>query len=300
VMDEKTNFRPYIIRLAIVFLICLIFVALFNEVTFILQKDENDRAPKTLELVIPAGTADQVNTGQDVLSIPSDLVFVLGDTLEVNITNGKIKNITCGGEFGAKPYPDFMAQHGLQTIAREKEMIYEVTGIPMKGTVDWVGRHRDTPKGMVEIHDYKTGLTWPQEALNRNLQFGSYYIAAKQAGYNVHRLWWGRTKDLLRYKKGGKYGRKGDFRGPFLYEIHIQDADITMIEAMHEAAVKGIRGGIYMPSGSVGPHAYCPMCEFEHHCPKFQVGRVTSSFRDDLEYQEELQKKLLRQEAKTK
>ena len=82
-MDKKTNFRPYIIRLAIVFLICLIFVALFNEVTFILQKDENDRAPKTLQLVIPAGTADQVNAGQDVLSIPSDLVFVLGDTLEV-------------------------------------------------------------------------------------------------------------------------------------------------------------------------------------------------------------------------
>ena len=33
-----------------------------------------------------------------------------GDTLEVDITNGRIKNLTRGGEFNAKPYPDFMAK----------------------------------------------------------------------------------------------------------------------------------------------------------------------------------------------
>jgi 3-isopropylmalate/(R)-2-methylmalate dehydratase small subunit len=33
-----------------------------------------------------------------------------GDTLDVDITNGKIRNMTRGGEFNAKPYPDFMAQ----------------------------------------------------------------------------------------------------------------------------------------------------------------------------------------------
>ncbi len=33
-----------------------------------------------------------------------------GDTLEIDITNGKIKNITRGGEYNAKPYPDFMAK----------------------------------------------------------------------------------------------------------------------------------------------------------------------------------------------
>jgi 3-isopropylmalate/(R)-2-methylmalate dehydratase small subunit len=32
------------------------------------------------------------------------------DALEVDITNGKIRNMTRGGEFNAKPYPDFMAQ----------------------------------------------------------------------------------------------------------------------------------------------------------------------------------------------
>ena len=33
-----------------------------------------------------------------------------GDTLEVDITNGKIRNLTRGGEFNAKTYPVFMAQ----------------------------------------------------------------------------------------------------------------------------------------------------------------------------------------------
>ena len=33
-----------------------------------------------------------------------------GDTLEVDLAKGKIKNLTKGLEFKAKPYPDFMAQ----------------------------------------------------------------------------------------------------------------------------------------------------------------------------------------------
>ena len=33
-----------------------------------------------------------------------------GDILEVDITNGKIRNLTRGGEFSAKPYTDFMAE----------------------------------------------------------------------------------------------------------------------------------------------------------------------------------------------
>ncbi|MFC1875236.1 3-isopropylmalate dehydratase small subunit [Chloroflexota bacterium] len=33
-----------------------------------------------------------------------------GDTLEIDINNGRIKNITRGGEYNAKPYPDFMAE----------------------------------------------------------------------------------------------------------------------------------------------------------------------------------------------
>jgi 3-isopropylmalate/(R)-2-methylmalate dehydratase small subunit len=33
-----------------------------------------------------------------------------GDTLEVDLSNGKIKNLTRGTEFEAKAYPDFMAE----------------------------------------------------------------------------------------------------------------------------------------------------------------------------------------------
>ena len=33
-----------------------------------------------------------------------------GDTLEVDLSSGKIKNLTNGKVFTAKPYPDFMAE----------------------------------------------------------------------------------------------------------------------------------------------------------------------------------------------
>jgi 3-isopropylmalate/(R)-2-methylmalate dehydratase small subunit len=33
-----------------------------------------------------------------------------GDVLEVDLASGKIKNLTSGMEFAAKPYPDFMAE----------------------------------------------------------------------------------------------------------------------------------------------------------------------------------------------
>jgi len=33
-----------------------------------------------------------------------------GDVLEVDIKNGRIRNLTKGGEFSAKPYPEFMAE----------------------------------------------------------------------------------------------------------------------------------------------------------------------------------------------
>ncbi len=33
-----------------------------------------------------------------------------GDTLEVDLFSGEIKNLTSGEVFAAKPYPDFMAE----------------------------------------------------------------------------------------------------------------------------------------------------------------------------------------------
>jgi hypothetical protein len=82
-MEKKSKTRPYWIRLGIVLLISLVGVAIFNEVTYRLQKDDYDRSPKTIQLVIPEGTAARVTQGQDVPSIPSEMIFVIGDKLEV-------------------------------------------------------------------------------------------------------------------------------------------------------------------------------------------------------------------------
>lgn len=59
----------------------LIGVAL-NEVTFLFLK-ETARPPKTIELVIPAGTAASVARGETPPGIPDSMVFVVGDTLVV-------------------------------------------------------------------------------------------------------------------------------------------------------------------------------------------------------------------------
>jgi hypothetical protein len=81
-MDSSTV-RPYLIRLGIIFGLSLVFVIAFNEISFLIQKDQHDRAPKTIQLVIPAGTAESVANGEDISDIPDEIVFVLGDTLEV-------------------------------------------------------------------------------------------------------------------------------------------------------------------------------------------------------------------------
>jgi hypothetical protein len=61
-----------------------IVVAIFmNEFTFFFLKSESGRAPQRVELVIPAGTADRVAKGEPSPSIPTDMVFVVGDTLVV-------------------------------------------------------------------------------------------------------------------------------------------------------------------------------------------------------------------------
>lgn len=82
-MSKNPNFKPFLIRLLIVLAISVIFVGLFNEASYLLQKDKYDRAPEKITLTIPAGTAEKVDAGEDVLSIPDQMVFVVGDTLIV-------------------------------------------------------------------------------------------------------------------------------------------------------------------------------------------------------------------------
>lgn len=82
-MKKKNRFRPYLIRLVVIFLISLGIVIAFNEIAYYMQKDDYDRAPMTVQLVVPEGTAERVKAGQDDLELPEEMVFVIGDTLEV-------------------------------------------------------------------------------------------------------------------------------------------------------------------------------------------------------------------------
>lgn len=81
-MNNK-KLRPYLLRLGIIFVISLLITIAFNEISYALQKDQHDRAPKTVQLVIPKGAARDVEAGKNLDSLSEDLVFVVGDVLEV-------------------------------------------------------------------------------------------------------------------------------------------------------------------------------------------------------------------------
>jgi hypothetical protein len=80
---KASDLRPYWKRLAIVLGISLVFALVFNEATYLLSKDPADRAPKTISLVIPAGTAARIDSGDELRIFPDEITFVVGDILEV-------------------------------------------------------------------------------------------------------------------------------------------------------------------------------------------------------------------------
>ena len=82
-MKTQSTLRPYLIRLGIVSMISLVIVLIVTEGAYLLQKDKKDRAPQTIQLVIPPGTAQRVAQGEPVPDIPSEMSFVVGDVLEV-------------------------------------------------------------------------------------------------------------------------------------------------------------------------------------------------------------------------
>ncbi len=79
----KTGVRPYLIRLMLTMVISVVVVTILNEGFYLLQREKNDRAPKTVELTIPAGTAQQLLNGGEGVRLPAEMVFVVGDILEV-------------------------------------------------------------------------------------------------------------------------------------------------------------------------------------------------------------------------
>jgi hypothetical protein len=83
-VNTKIAIRLGARRLAILFLLSLVLVFLGSEVAFLFQKEAYDRAPKVIELFIPAGAAELIENGRSVPSIPAEMVFVIGDTLVVH------------------------------------------------------------------------------------------------------------------------------------------------------------------------------------------------------------------------
>ncbi len=79
----KSDLSKFSTRLIISLLLALVLVLAITEVSYIFQKDRVARPPQTIELVIPAGTAQQIAAGNPVPSIPDEMNFLVGDVLLV-------------------------------------------------------------------------------------------------------------------------------------------------------------------------------------------------------------------------
>ena len=82
-MIKREMLNALIVRFLILFSVSAVLILVMSEVAFYFQKEDTSRPPKTVELVVPAGTAERVKAGDAVPSLPSEMIFVLGDTLLV-------------------------------------------------------------------------------------------------------------------------------------------------------------------------------------------------------------------------
>jgi hypothetical protein len=82
-MNNQELVRAFLKRLLILLAISSVLVITVSELAYRLMKEPGARAPGTVELVIPAGTAGRVAAGEAPPGIPQDLVFIVGDTLVV-------------------------------------------------------------------------------------------------------------------------------------------------------------------------------------------------------------------------
>jgi hypothetical protein len=173
----------------------------------------------------------------------------------------------------------WFAEQGIEIRQREVPFRYVIGDYPFEGTVDAIAVHPDTPEGMVEIHDYKTGSLQAPQQLNRNMQFIAYHKMLSDNGYKVNRVFWGRAQDLLTYRADGKGGKKGDWRGPFLYPVVVSAEDYGMLEEFVRGTIAKITTAtIVAPE----PSSLCGMCEVADLCPSMKTGfDKNNSFYDE-------------------
>jgi hypothetical protein len=84
-MFLKSKIADFFLRVAVGMLIGVFFGWLLSEVSYAFTpyKEDAQRAPQTITLVIPYGTADQVSQGVYNPSLPDNMNFVEGDVLVV-------------------------------------------------------------------------------------------------------------------------------------------------------------------------------------------------------------------------
>jgi hypothetical protein len=71
-------------RSAILLFFSTLLMFLINEGVHLLRQDRVSRAPQIIQLDIPEGTAQKVASGQSIDDLPKNMIFVVGDTLQVN------------------------------------------------------------------------------------------------------------------------------------------------------------------------------------------------------------------------
>ena len=80
---KTEHLSNFLVRLGLSLVLSTALILGISEGYYLLTRDTTSRAPETIELVIPVGTAQSILLGQSVIGIPKNMIFVMGDTLIV-------------------------------------------------------------------------------------------------------------------------------------------------------------------------------------------------------------------------
>jgi hypothetical protein len=80
---NPTLVNSFLRRLFGLLVVSILVVLLISEGFYLLIRNDSERAPETIEITIPAGTADRIAAGGSGPELPN-MVFVVGDTLLVH------------------------------------------------------------------------------------------------------------------------------------------------------------------------------------------------------------------------
>jgi hypothetical protein len=84
-MFVKSKLADFFLRMGLGILVGMIFAWVVSEISYSLldNKETLQREPQKVKLVVPYGTAEEVKNGQGNPTIPTDMVFVVGDLLVI-------------------------------------------------------------------------------------------------------------------------------------------------------------------------------------------------------------------------